>query len=57
MFEGELAGMITAEMEFDSEAASDAFEPPDWLGTEVTGDECYANETFAARGLPVEGER
>ena len=29
----------------------------DWLGTEVTGDECYANETFAARGLPVEGER
>ena len=27
VFEGKLAGMITAEMEFDSEAASDAFEP------------------------------
>jgi adenylate cyclase len=57
VFDGELAGMITAEMEFDSEAASDAFEPPDWLGIEVTGDERYANETLATRGLPEEGER
>ena len=56
VFEGELAGMITAEMEFDSEAASDAFAPPDWLGIEVTGDERYANETLATRGLRVEGE-
>jgi adenylate cyclase len=52
VFEGELAGMITAEMEFDSEAVSDAFEPPDWLGIEVAGDERYANETLATRGLP-----
>ena len=57
VFEGELAGMITAEMEFDSEAASEEFEPPDWLGNEVTGDERYANETLATRGLPEEGER
>jgi adenylate cyclase len=57
VFAGELAGMITAEMEFDSEAASDAFEPPDWLGIEVTGDERYANETLATRGNPEEGER
>jgi adenylate cyclase len=48
--------MITAEMEFDTEAASDAFEPPDWLGIELTGDERYANETLAIRGLPEEGE-
>jgi adenylate cyclase len=57
VFEGALAGMVTAEMEFDSEAASDAFEPPDWLGAEVTGDDRYANETLAIRGLPEEGER
>jgi CYTH domain-containing protein len=57
VFEVALAGMITAEMEFDSEAASDAFESPDWLGIEVTGDERYANETLATRGLPVESER
>src|SRR5215207_6225017 len=52
VFEGELAGMITAEMEFDSEAAREVFESPDWLGIEVTGDERYANETLATRGLP-----
>jgi adenylate cyclase len=57
VFEGALAGMITAEMEFDSEAASNAFEPADWLGAEVTGDERYANETLAVHGLPEEGER
>lgn len=57
VFNGELAGMLVAEMEFDSEAESDAFEPPDWLGTEVTGDDRYANETLAVRGLPEEGER
>ena len=57
VFEGELAGMVTAEIEFDSEAASDAFEPADWLGAEVTGDERYANETLATHGLPEEGER
>jgi adenylate cyclase len=57
IFEGELAGMVTAEIEFDSEAASDAFEPAEWLGAEVTGDDRYANETLAIHGLPEEGER
>lgn len=52
VFEGELAGMITAEMEFDSEAESEAFSPPEWLGREVTGDDRYANETLAVDGLP-----
>jgi adenylate cyclase len=54
VFEGELAGMVTGEVEFDSEAASDAFEPPDWLGAEVTGDDRYANATLAIHGLPEE---
>ena len=57
VFEDELAGMVTAEIEFDSEAASDAFEPADWLGAEVTGDDRYANETLAIHGLPEQGER
>ena len=47
--------MITAEMEFDPEAASDAFESPDWFGIEVTDDDRYANKTLATRGLPEEG--
>ena len=56
VFEGELAGIITAEIEFDSEAQSDAFGPPEWLGGEVTGDHRYANETLAVHGLPEEDE-
>jgi adenylate cyclase len=57
VFEGALAGMVTAEMEFDAEVASDAFEPPNWLGAEVTGDDRYANKTLAIHGLPEKGER
>ena len=49
--------MITAEMEFDPEDVSDAFEPLNRLGIEVTGDGGNANETLATRGLPEEGKR
>jgi adenylate cyclase len=47
-----LAGLLTAEIEFPSEAASAAFAPPDWLGREVTGDERYANRSLAIAGMP-----
>jgi adenylate cyclase len=53
-YERELEGMVTAEVEFDSEQASSRFEPPDWLGTEVTGDRRYANESLALHGRPEE---
>ena len=56
VFEGGLAGLVTAEVEFDSEAASREFEPPEWMGEEVTGDGRYANETLAVEGLPKEDE-
>jgi adenylate cyclase len=46
-----LAGLLTAEIEFPSQEASEAFAPPDWLGREVTGDERYANRTLAFAGL------
>jgi adenylate cyclase len=52
VFEGPLSGIVTAEVEFDSEQASAAFEPPVWLGEEVTGDPKYANESLATRGAP-----
>jgi adenylate cyclase len=51
-YEGALEGLRTAEVEFDSEAASAAFQPPDWLGREVTGDARYANRTLAVSGRP-----
>jgi adenylate cyclase len=47
-----LAGLVTAEVEFGSEPASDAFDPPPWLGREITGDRRYANQTLATEGLP-----
>jgi adenylate cyclase len=51
-YEGALEGLRTAEVEFASEAASAAFQPPDWLGREVTGDARYANRTLAVSGRP-----
>jgi adenylate cyclase len=51
-YDDRLAGLLTAEVEFPSEDASAAFEPPDWLGREVTGDDAYANRALALDGLP-----
>jgi adenylate cyclase len=52
VYRGELDGLILAEVEFSSEAAAEAFDLPDWLGREVTGDERYANQTLAQSGGP-----
>jgi len=41
VFEGENKGLIVAEVELENE--NDAFEKPDWLETEVTGDVKYYN--------------
>ena len=41
VFLGENEGLIIAEIELASE--DEAFEKPDWLGLEVTGDERYYN--------------
>jgi adenylate cyclase len=54
VFEGDLGELVTGEVEFDSEAQSDEFEPPNWLGEEVTGDPRYANENLAVDGSPEE---
>jgi CYTH domain-containing protein len=53
VYEGDLAGLVTAEVEFPSEEAADAFDPPTWLGTDVTGDARYSNQSLATRGLPA----
>jgi adenylate cyclase len=52
VYERELEGLVVAEIEFPSEDAARAFEPPEWLGEEVTGDERYLNETLATQGAP-----
>jgi len=52
LYEGELEGLVVAEIEFSSEEDARSFQAPGWLGVEVTGDERYLNETLATRGAP-----
>lgn len=55
VYAGHLSGLMTAEVEFGSEEESQAFEPPEWLGTEVTDDPRYKNRALAVDGLPERG--
>ena len=53
VYADELEGLVVAEIEFASEEEARAFEPPSWLGEEVTGDPRYLNETLASEGRPA----
>jgi adenylate cyclase len=53
VYQGALDGLVVGEIEFDSDEASERFEPPAWLGREVTGDERYANQRLAVHGRPA----
>jgi CYTH domain-containing protein len=52
VYAGALEGLLTAEVEFPSEAASRSFSPPDWFGDDVTGEARYANQSLALHGAP-----
>ena len=52
VYRRELEGLVTAEVEFDSERDAAAFEPPSWFGLEVTEDPRYKNRWLACNGLP-----
>jgi len=52
VYGGDLEGLIVAEIEFGTEEEAKEFNPPNWLGEEVTGDHRYMNETLATTGLP-----
>jgi len=55
VYGGELAGLVTVEVEFESSAA--AFTPPAWFGRDVTDAPEYKNQRLAVEGLPgPEGE-
>lgn len=47
-----LDGLLTADVEFESEAQAQGFTPPDWFGREITGDARYTNQRLADEGLP-----
>lgn len=52
VYGGELEGLLTAEVEFESEHDAQGFEPPPWIGTDVTGDKGFSNQSLATRGRP-----
>jgi CYTH domain-containing protein/CHAD domain-containing protein len=57
VYAGALDGLLTAEIEFDSTAQAERFRQPPWFGAELTGDERYANQSLATRGLPPTHEK
>lgn len=54
-FRDHLQGLVLAEVEFDSASDADSFDPPGFLGYEVTHDPRYLNAALAsAKGPPLE---
>jgi CYTH domain-containing protein len=54
VYSGALTGLSVAEVEFDTEEAADAFEPPAWFGREVTDDARFKNQRLASMGAPAD---
>lgn len=52
VYRGRLEGLLTAEIEFDSEELSNTFSPPPWFDREVTHDERYKNRALVLYGIP-----
>ena len=52
VYEGTLAGLLTVEVEFDSDDTARQFAPPGWFGREVTDQEQWSNAALARHGLP-----
>jgi adenylate cyclase len=52
VYGGALAGLVTAEVEFERRADADGYLAPPWLGPEVTDDDAYKNQRLATDGLP-----
>lgn len=51
-YEGDLEGLLTVEVEFQSPEAAVKFKPPAWFGRELTGDSAWANRSLATKGIP-----
>jgi CYTH domain-containing protein len=48
IYSGKHDGLVVAEVEFDDEESAINFQPPDWLGEDVTGDPRYSNQLLAS---------
>jgi CYTH domain-containing protein len=54
IYEGELAGLVSAEVEFNSVENATTFDVPEWLGIEVTEVKAMKNQQLAENGFPEE---
>ena len=52
VYKGILGGLMTAEVEFNSEDEIQNFNPPDWFGEDITLDKRYKNKSLALNGRP-----
>lgn len=50
VYQGALAELVVAELEFESAEESKQFSPPAWFGEEVTEDKRYKNSSLAVNG-------
>jgi len=48
LYGGQHEGLVVAEVEFDDEDSAINFQPPEWLGDDVTGDPRYSNQLLAS---------
>jgi CYTH domain-containing protein len=48
IYSGRHEGLTVAEVEFDDEEEATNFQPPKWLGDDVTGDPRYSNQLLAS---------
>lgn len=53
VYEGDLTGLVSAEVEFLDKAEASHFIAPDWFGLEVTADKAFKNQSLAVNGLPM----
>lgn len=54
VYQGTLANLMVAEIEFKDPETAGTFEKPEWLGDEVTYDRAYKNQQLAVNGWPQE---
>ena len=54
LYEGELEGLMTTEVEFPSMEAAESFAAPDWFGKDVSEEKAYKNTSLSLYGMPKE---
>ena len=52
IYEKDLTGLVTVEVEFETEEEMNSFVPPTWFGREVTYEKGFKNRALARKGIP-----